>query len=44
MDIFQLCDEIDIQAAVKTQVFQFANYFDFATVETLLKDFLCMKK
>lgn len=44
MDIIQLCDEIEIQPEIKEKVIQFANHFDFHTVDKYLKDFFVYEK
>ena len=44
MDIVQLCDEIEIQPAIKTKVLQFLKTFDIETVEARLKDFFVYEK
>ena len=44
MNIQQLCDAINLQPEVKSQVSVFASDFDFSTIEKQLKDFLIYEK
>lgn len=44
MDILTLCNKIKLQPQIKTRVFEFANNFDFNTVDKQLKFFLIYEK
>lgn len=44
MDILTLCNKIKLQPQIKTRVLEFANNFDFNTVDKQLKFFLIYEK
>lgn len=44
MDILTLCNKIKLQPKIKTRVLEFADNFDFNTVDKQLKDFLIYEK
>ncbi len=44
MDILTLCNEINLQAEIKNRVLDFAENFNFDTVDKQLKDFLTYEK
>lgn len=44
MDILTLCNKIKLQPEIKTRVLEFANNFDFTTIDKQLKDFLIYEK
>ena len=44
MDILTLCNKIKLQHEIKSRVLEFADNFDFTTVDKQLKDFLIYEK
>ena len=44
MDILTLCNKIKLQPDIKSRVLEFADNFDFNTVDKQLKDFLIYEK
>lgn len=44
MDILSLCNEINLQTEIKNRVIDFADSFNFDTVDKQLKDFLSYEK
>ena len=44
MNVSHLCDKINLQSEIKSQVLAFSNQLDFTTVDKQLKDFLEYEK